>query len=123
MKRTIAALMLGSALALGACGGSHAAPAIVTPTDPWDPNDCALSCPAPSYVPEPTIAPAVVVTTTSATPKPKAKAAKTTKPKPRPVATTEATSAPEGGPYTCVDGSVSHAKHRQGACSHHGGIA
>lgn len=33
------------------------------------------------------------------------------------------TSTSTGGPYTCKDGTISHAKHRQGACSHHGGIA
>ena len=28
-----------------------------------------------------------------------------------------------GGGILCKDGTASHAKHRQGACSHHGGIA
>lgn len=27
------------------------------------------------------------------------------------------------GPFTCADGTVSHAAHRQGACSSHGGVA
>lgn len=26
------------------------------------------------------------------------------------------------GGFTCADGTISHAKHRQGACSHHGGV-
>jgi hypothetical protein len=30
---------------------------------------------------------------------------------------------PSGGTYTCSDGSISHSSHRQGACSHHGGVA
>lgn len=28
----------------------------------------------------------------------------------------------KSGGFTCVDGTTSHAKHRQGACSHHGGV-
>lgn len=30
---------------------------------------------------------------------------------------------PGGAKYRCQDGSLSHAEHRQGACSRHGGVA
>jgi hypothetical protein len=30
---------------------------------------------------------------------------------------------PALGGFRCKDGTISHARHRQGACSHHGGIA
>lgn len=33
------------------------------------------------------------------------------------------TEPPGGSVLHCRDGSVSHAKHRRGACSHHGGVA
>jgi hypothetical protein len=47
----------------------------------------------------------------------------TTPPKPAPTpAPTPTTAASGGGPFQCADGSVSYAAHRQGACSHHGGI-
>jgi hypothetical protein len=40
-------------------------------------------------------------------------------PKPTTPATTAASS---GGGFTCADGTHSNAAHRQGACSHHGGV-
>jgi hypothetical protein len=40
-------------------------------------------------------------------------------PKPTTPATTPASS---GGGFTCADGTHSNAAHRQGACSHHGGV-
>jgi hypothetical protein len=42
---------------------------------------------------------------------------------PAPKTTTPTSVANSGGGFTCVDGTHSNAAHRQGACSHHGGIA
>ncbi|OQS41015.1 hypothetical protein B0T45_09275 [Chromobacterium haemolyticum] len=42
---------------------------------------------------------------------------------PAPALTPTVATTPQQGPFSCRDGWVSHAQHRQGACSHHGGIA
>jgi hypothetical protein len=53
---------------------------------------------------------------------PAAPAPKTLPATPQPT-TPPTTAASSGGGFTCVDGTHSSAAHRQGACSHHGGIA
>jgi hypothetical protein len=61
---------------------------------------------APSYSTAPSITAAPATTAAPA-------------PKPTTPATTAASS---GGGFTCADGTHSNAAHRQGACSHHGGV-
>jgi hypothetical protein len=79
------------------------------------------STPPPSFVTAtttPTFSPAPSPTPHQATARKVTTHRATVRPTPR-----RTTQTPTSGVIMCRDGSVSHAQHRQGACSHHGGIA
>ncbi len=107
MKGWLARVALLVALAgpLAACCGDRPTPAPSAVTTP--PTTApTTSSPRPSS-PPPTTAPTTPPTT-----------APTTPPKTPPTSA----DAGNGGGFVCLDGSTSHVAHRQGACSHHGGI-
>jgi len=92
-KRVLVMLAMAGSLLLSGCG---AAPNPITaPTAP--PTSVKSPIPAPKVTPHRTIA--------------------------RPHHTKTSMPSAGGAPFRCKDGTVSHAAHRRGACSHHGGIA
>jgi len=78
--------------------------------------------PDPSPTPTPTPTPVVTLTTPATTRATTPPVRSSTPPTPHP-STSSAPMLKMGGGFTCQDGTISHAAHRQGACSHHGGIA
>jgi hypothetical protein len=118
--------VLGLVLVAGFIGGSS------TPTSTPEPSAVEVASPATSVTPEPaqTTATAPVQTQTvtniqaqTAIPVPASDTTYTNVDGNQVSSPTYAPSAPAGATAQCNDGTYSFSQHRNGTCSHHGGVA
>jgi hypothetical protein len=117
MKKML--LIIPVVVLIGACAPSHnvrksgsgtfATPTTSSPSSFYtDPNTYYTPSPEPTVTPKHVVKKATVAKKKVVHHKPKV---------------TKPSGGNGAGPFTCRDGTISYAKHRQGACSHHGGIA